>query len=324
MVPLPLTRRCLAAALGLALPATGHAAIVRHAVIGKEGWLFLIWDEPRRVDFARIRQVARTINDAMALLQRAGIQPVISLTPAKSRLYRDMLPEDFLFSADGERRYAVDLEELRRPGTLVPDLATSLAALRRANPQEPLFFKADTHWTAFAAEAAATAVAAEMKQRLQLPVSPRPGTRLGPPVQLQQPRNDLTEALPRPDRARYPLQRFPSRQPVQAAHQAALLEDDSADVAVVGSSYMHPNYNFAAMLSNQLNRPVSLTWKVHSYGPYKTLLEYLGSAGFKRQRPKALVLSLHEVDLVSPADSDAWSEPMDPAAFLAGVRRALG
>ena len=141
---------------------------------------------------------------------------------------------------------------------------------------------------------------------------------------LQQPRNDLTEALPRPDRAKYPLQRYPIHQPVASQGSAALVEDDTADVAVVGSSYMHPSYNFAAMLSNQLGRPASLHWKVHSYGPYRTLLEYLASPGFKRSRPKTLVLSLHEVDLNSAPDSDAWSEPMDTPSYLTAMRRALG
>jgi alginate O-acetyltransferase complex protein AlgJ len=306
--------------LGRAAP----AAIVRHAVIGKDGWLFLVWDEPRRVDFPRIRQVARVINETAEALRRAGIKPVIALTPAKSRVYRDFLPEDFQFSADGQNRYGVVLEELRKSGTLVPDLAPVFAGLRTSQPQELLFFKADTHWTAPGAEAAATQVATQMKASLGLPPSSRPGIRLGPAVMLQQPRNDLTEALPRPDRAKYPLQRYPIHQPVASQGSAALVEDDTADVAVVGSSYMHPSYNFAAMLSNQLGRPASLHWKVHSYGPYRTLLEYLASPGFKRSRPKTLVLSLHEVDLNSAPDSDAWSEPMDTPSYLTAMRRALG
>jgi alginate O-acetyltransferase complex protein AlgJ len=89
---------------------------------------------------------------------------------------------------------------------------------------------------------------------------------------------------------------------------------------------MQPKYNFSYMLSNQLNRPVSLVWKVHQYGPYRTLLIYLESDSFKRLRPKLIVWNFEETDLENlPDRHDAWGQnAMPPQAFMAELHRALG
>jgi alginate O-acetyltransferase complex protein AlgJ len=104
-----------------------------------------------------------------------------------------------------------------------------------------------------------------------------------------------------------------------------MIEDDTADVVVIGNSYMQPKYNFAPALSNQLNRPVSLVWKVHLVGPYKTLLTYLGSESFRQHRPRAIVWNFHEVDMEPMTNSRAaWpQDAMTDEAFLADVRRAV-
>jgi alginate O-acetyltransferase complex protein AlgJ len=273
-----------------------------------------------------MQQVIQVINGAVALLNSAKIETVVVLTPAKARVYREFLPDDFVFSPEADRRYAGAANELRRPGALVPDLATAFAELRKASPGEKIFYNSDTHWTAWGAENAAIEVAKQMKAALRLPPSDKPGTRLGASVIRVHNNNDLSEVLPPKERAEHPAETYPIRQVLAAKGHAALIEDDTADVVVIGNSYMQPEYNFVPMLSNQLNRPIALFWKVHLVGPYKTMLNYLGSDTFRRQRPRAIVWNFHEIDMeIMPDSQSSWTEnAMTGEAFLASVRQALG
>jgi alginate O-acetyltransferase complex protein AlgJ len=306
--------------------ARANATVVNGVLVGKGGWLFLAWDSPDRADLGRVRQVAQLANEAVDILKRANIETAIVLNPAKARIYRDALPDGVRYLPDAERRYAVALEELRRPGTLVPDLDTLFANIRRATPTEDLFFKANTHWTAAGAEAAAVEVAKQIKERFRLPPSSKPGTQLGQYTRTLLERNDLADMLPAPERAKYPLETFGVHQVLNTQGPAALLDEDAADTVVVGNSYMHPEWNFVPMLSNQLKRPVSLVWKVHLVGPYRTLIDYVGSEPFRRQRPKLVVWNLHELDMeCTPNIGAVWGQnAMQAQAFLSDLSRAVG
>lgn len=324
-----ISRRAALAGFGTALatsmaPSAAHAVIVNLVAIGKDGWLFPIWDEVRRVDLKRIKPVVDVVAQAVEIMKKANIQIVFALTPVKSRVYQDMLPVDFKFSPDPERRYTESLTQLRALGTLVPDLFIPLSDLRKAQPAQPLFFKADTHWNATGAEAAATAMAKEMKDKLKLPASAAAGTKLGAATTMTQEKNDLAALLPPADAAKYQLETYPLRAVQPSA--GGLLDDEAADVVVIGNSYMQPRFGFSAMLSNQLNRPVQLVWKVHQYGPYQTLLSYFASDAFKRKKPAVIVWNFHETDMIIPSDrKDGWGQNViAPAAFLDAVRKAVG
>jgi alginate O-acetyltransferase complex protein AlgJ len=325
-----ITRRAILSGLGassvLVTPLRpSAAAIVNLVAIGQSGWLFPVWDEVRRVDLQRIQGVAQLVNQAIGILKQANIEVMIPLTPVKSRVYREFLPDDFKFSSDTDRRYAVILEELRRPGTLVPDLAAQMTNARKTPAGDPLYFKADTHWTAAGAEVVATEVANQVKAKLRLQPSGKPGTRLGPYVTLEQGKNDLADLLPAPEASKYPLETYRIHQAAGGEGQTALIENDAAETVVIGNSYMQPKYGFAAMLSNQLGRPVSLTWKVNQFGPYKTLLIYLKSEAFHLRRPKLMVWQFHESNMTQPPDSrDAWGQnAMAAQTFLTELRQSV-
>jgi alginate O-acetyltransferase complex protein AlgJ len=316
----------LAALAGAALfrPAAAFT-LIKAAVVGKDGWLFLMWDDPRHADARRMQRATQILNTAVQSLKAAGIDTVMLVTPAKARIYSDMLPDDFSFTPEGQRRYAAGLAAIGSAPALAPDLSDSFAALRQNDPATPVFFKADTHWTGLTARATATLVAQQIKDKLKLPPSNKPGTRLGALVTQTQPHNDLLEMLPAAEQAAYPPQTFQTREIVAAKTTAAMLEDDTADVVVVGNSYMQPKYNFAAELSNALDRPVALNWRYHTVGPYRTLLNYLASPGFRKQRPRVIVWNFHELDLmVMPDDDASWGEDaMDAATFLDAVKKAV-
>lgn len=317
------TRRMLiagaAAGAVVGAPPRASAAIDGFVIIGKDDWLFPVFDDLRRLDVARLRSVTQLIIESVAILKRGGIETVLSVTPAKSRIYRDYLPGDYQFAPEVEKRYSMALDLFTKQGILAPDLSTVLLNLRKSQPDVALFFKADTHWTGAGAEPAAIELATQIKAKMRLSPSARPGTVLGPVTTLRQAGNDLSEQLPDALAAKYKPQSYTVHQPVAAG---GLLGDDAADTLLVGNSFMQPKYNFASMLSNQIGRPVSLVWKVHQASPYRTLLGALSG----KPKPKLLVWDFQETDMVAgPDESNIWGpNAMAGDAFLAELRKTVG
>ena len=304
------TRRCLLIAGPVALAAPALAQIRGNLVMGRDGWLFASWEDVRRVSNQRMRPVLQLVNQAVRVLRDAEIAVGISLAPTRARLFADLLPPEFPPNADAGRRYELALEELRRGGAVVPDLLTLFDGLRTSQ-REALFFKADSHWTATGAEFAANDMGRQLREAAPLPASRRPGTRLGNYVNNIH-SGDFLALLPEVDKPRYPPERFRIRQAAASAGggsvEGGLLEDDNADVVIIGNSYMQPYFGYPQVLSAALNRPVSLVWKTARVGPYKTLLDYVTGSQFRANRPKVLIWHLMEGSLEQMPDAASWWE----------------
>ena len=311
--------------LSCLLPTSSNATIQGMVAVGKDDWLFPVWDEVGHVDLKSVDIVADIFTSAFDVIAKANIQVAVLLTPAKSRIYRDKLPDEFRFSADGERRYDVARAALSKTGTLVPDIAALLSRMHAAQPEQDLFFRGDTHWTAAAAEASAVVMAKAIIEKFHLRKSTIAGVPLDVIGRSKQDKNDLAALLSGPERLKYKLETFPIHA-VTDKNVAEMLEPEGADVVVVGNSYMQPRFGFSNMLSNQLARPVSLFWKVHQIGPYATLLQYLASTNFKEHKPTLLVWNIHETDItLAPDRKDGWSlNAMPNVEFISRLHTALG
>jgi alginate O-acetyltransferase complex protein AlgJ len=222
------------------------------------------------------------------------------------------------------QRFTLMVAECIRAGAVVPDLDALFRAQMQRDPAHPLFFKTDTHWTPMGAEVAAVELARMMRAQMQLPPSPRGGTRLGDLRPMQLAAGDLTQHVPPAQRAAYGPEQSLIRQILPPEGAAALIEDDSYDTVVVGTSNVQPRFGFQPVLSNQLVRPVGLSWKPNNLGTYFALLEYLRSDAFKQQRPRALVWNFLEQDMVNTSNNPTWGTgAIAPAVFLNQVRRAV-
>lgn len=324
----PIGRRTalsIAAAAGAGLSPVNALAQRLPIIRGRDGWLFAPWDDVQRVDLTNLPRVCQITSQAAQLIRATGVEVTIALVPAKAMLYHDMLPQGMVVSREARQRYGAARAALTEGGAgLVPDLSLVMQHQRAARPDQRLFFKADTHWTAAGAEVGAAAMSAGIQATMRLPPSTAPGERLGPPVRRTRGRNDLLDFIPAAERRSFPAEEYLIRAPV-ARGAASLLQDDRADVAAVGSSFLHPDFNFAPTLSATLARPVALEWKPQNVGPYQTMLDYLRSQLFRQQRPRLLVWCLLEGAMVIlPTNRSAFPEhAMTANAFLDGVRSAL-
>jgi alginate O-acetyltransferase complex protein AlgJ len=316
-----------AATLALGAPRPSAASIMGLVVVGADGWLYPVWDEVRSFDQNKFNAATKAINSAVAIMKRAGIEAVISLTPVKSRIYPDYMPADFQWSQAALNRYQLSLDVLRQPGTLVPDLDLAMRNARKAKPADLYFFKTDTHWTPLGSEVCAAVISREMLAKFRLPPSAKPGVALGDYMDMIQSKNDLYEQLSAVEKAKLGRERYKIRREVGAdVEKAALVDDDSSDIELIGNSYTQPKYGYPQALSHGLNRPVGLTWRVHQYGSYAILLEYLKSASFKQSRPKVIIWDFEEIDMEGPPEmKDFWGDhAMSTDAFLGAVQKAVG
>lgn len=292
--------------------------------IGSEGWLFPVWDRIQRIDTPALRQVLQTMSESISVLRAAQIQVAICLIPSRKRLMRQYLPAGTTVAADAAQRYSLTIAESIRAGALAPDLDALFRNQMQRSPAHPLFFKTDTHWTPIGAELAAVEMARQMRAQMQFTASSRPGTRLGDLRPMMLAAGDLTQHVPPAQRANFGSEQSLLRQILPAEGPAALLEDDSYDTVVVGTSNVQPRFGFQPVLSNQLVRPVGLAWRPNNVGTYAALLEYLRSDAFRRQRPRVLVWNHLEQDMVNTTSNSAWgAAAIAPAEFIAQLRRAL-
>jgi hypothetical protein len=282
-------------------------------VFGRDGWLFGAWEDVRRVDLNRTRELCRFINAAVAVLSGAGMKVALCITPMKARVYQEFLPPTFQMSPEATQRYGVVMEELARGDAVQVDHATQFAGLRRSS-RDALYFKADIHWTPAGGAAAATDLAKAVKEKAGLPAPRKPGTRLGDYLSMRYESNDLATFLPPDQRSRFPYEQFRVRRIMGAPQGVGLIEEDQADTVIVGNSFMQTGFGFPPMFSNQLDRAVSLAVQVGRFGPYATLLNYLRSDLFRNDRPKLLVWHFLEGNMeVMPDNAGYWGSSAMPA-----------
>ncbi|MGK0673790.1 MAG: hypothetical protein ABWU16_03915 [Halothiobacillaceae bacterium] len=137
---------------------------------GCPGWLFLM-DELKlhhhAAQHARERQdIALRLHEALAA---RGSTLVIALVPDKTRIERDHLC-DLPRPAALEARYDQWVRGLTAAGVTVVDLRAALTSVKQS--QGAAFDRTDTHWNLAGAQAAANAVAAQLKALGFAPASP--------------------------------------------------------------------------------------------------------------------------------------------------------
>ncbi|WP_083237492.1 MULTISPECIES: alginate O-acetyltransferase AlgX-related protein [Burkholderia] len=302
-----------------ALPRAARAASQGGVIEGRDRWLFPAWESYVADDTAACASVADLIGKAAAQLAARQIHCTIVIAPLKARACADKLAAGQAVSAAVQKRDAAIRARAAQAGV---DIVDSDAALAQARTNEDdLYIRADYHWSAHTAEAFALATAERLAR---VPLGPGgEAPTLGPWTE-EVHYGDLAELLP-PERKRaIGKDRFIVR---QAAGDGALVGDDRPAVQVVGNSMVQPYLGFPQRLSNQLERPVGLTWTFGNTGPWKTLVDYLESAAFGNARPRAIVWQFNEGQMAyGPGASGQWDATsiMPDDAWLTRIAKALG
>jgi alginate O-acetyltransferase complex protein AlgJ len=135
---------------------------------------------------------------------------------------------------------------------------------------------------------------------------------------------DLAELLP-PDRQQVAGQEPITIRIIDAA-RAQLLDGTKARVHVVGNSFSMPYLGFPEMLAETLREPVGVTAKFGNAGPWETMIQYLESAEFSTNRPRAIVWQFVEgLFMHGPGATGFWdvASLMSDQTFLRRVAKAV-
>jgi alginate O-acetyltransferase complex protein AlgJ len=310
------------AAIALLMPAWTDAAVARDAVLeGKENWLFAGWESLTLTRPAAEKSSIKLIADVDHILARRNIKLIIAIVPLKPRYYPSLLPDGVAMSDAVQKQYDFLLTELTSAAVTSVDVRDAFKAVV-ANKQE-VFYRADFHWTTFAAEASADQIAAFITGRGPLPGKPGSGMKLGEWINDRH-LGDLAANFLTPERKRaIGPDSYSIRTPANTG--AALLDSESAPVAVVGNSFVQPYFGFPQRLSNMIDRPVSLKWNPGDIGPWATLLQYVQSDEFKNSPLRFLVWQFNEAQLQNGPDAAGeWAAQgvLSPAEWLSRISAA--
>jgi alginate O-acetyltransferase complex protein AlgJ len=270
-------------------------------VLGREGWLYT--DEEFKVEEGyerHIRENLALIGSVYRELAREGISLVVTVVPAKARVYSEFLDGRAPTEAHAEL-YARLLDSLTRSRIPTADLLTPL---RQGKSREPTYFRADTHWTPWGAKLAAartaevvrgTGVAQESASRY---VTRHEATR---PY-----RGDLLSFLPLDP---YFTALLPPPEKIEVVKTAAATQAQSTDlfgdestptIALVGTSYSANSlWNFAGFLTESLGEEVA-NYARQGKGPFVPMLAYLRSDDFRRKPPRLVIWEIPERALAAP------------------------
>lgn len=308
----------LAASLTV-LPVQAQTTII----FGKGGWLFPGWESLTVMDRHGIDNVVSLLADTKVTLASRNVALMVMVVPLKATYYADKLPDGVAISPDVAGQYNYILGRLQQAGIDTVDLRPALKSVQ-SGKQTP-FFRADYHWTAWAAEAAADTMAQAIKARFpRLGGAPGTGDKLGQWV-TQRHLGDLAERFLTPEQQR---QVGPDLYTVRVAAQGGggLLGAGPAPVHVVGNSFVQPYLGFPQKLSNGIDRPVSLTWNPGNVGPWATFLQYVNSPDFAKAPPQVIIWQFNEGPFHSAPDSaDQWDSAslMPPQVWLDRMRSAI-
>jgi alginate O-acetyltransferase complex protein AlgJ len=272
----------------------GFRTARRGAVVGTSGWMFTseefetLPDEEaevlRKIDFVRT---------ASARLERAGVDVVIALVPAKARVCEEHLGR---YRLHAPQRYATVRTALEEADLAVPDL---LATLQGGGGCDRHFLRTDTHWTPDGARAAASAIV-EARREGEASSLPSTGftTTRGEPT----PRaGDLLRYLPLgPFQDHGPAPDLFALETTEMAESgddlAAALFGDAAGppVTLIGTSYsIDPAWNFSGALKQAFQADV-LNLAAEAGGPFAPMIAYLSGPEMAEAPPQLVVWEIPE------------------------------
>lgn len=315
-----------AAILLCCAPAQAAAPVIE----GKDGWLFAGWERSDKIDQPMLAANIKLLQEAQAALAARDVKLLLLVVPSKAPLYPQRLPADAAISADAARRYDEVLLQLERAGVTTLDDRAVLLAVEGApvegddGAKQSAFYRADYHWTAWAAEASAAAVAKLITSRWPLPPATGPGATLGSWSNERHYGDLVANFMSAEDRKRIGRDSYTVRTAPAAA--PGLLDEGPAQVVVVGNSFVQPYLGFPQKLSNALGRPVGLTFNPGNISPWKTLLDALANPAFVQHKPSVVVWQFNEARMETPIDSAAaWDagSAMTPAAWRKRLNTAL-
>lgn len=281
-------------------PVRSAVAVEDYVLRGKNDWLFVRHeiireelDKGAQISFGLIEKLNR-------VLVRNQIALLVVVIPSKIETYAEQLPDDFKVS-----RYMKGFNDslqtvLRAGGVPVIDLKKPLRNAALQNPDLPVFFRLDTHWTPAGALVGAQAIQAGILASPSLKKAfddtPSAQYKLAWTSKKQRTKfRDITTYLPvgAPSYPPDEVLRFHVSKE-HAAPVSLLGELAGGDIGLVGSSFSGDSTGFADALRYALQRDI-VNFAVNAdAGPWVVMRSYLRDDVFQTRPPKLVIWEIPE------------------------------
>ena len=267
--------------------------------IGSRGWLFTNEEiDPIAHADTLYHANLTAINNISDTLKAQGIELVVAIIPAKTRLYRQYLPPEMQPSNIHQALYERIHQDLDKAQIKAPSL---LEPMMKANMQHPVFLSTDTHWTPWGAASVAKALSDFIKEQPLVAVDTK--TFSTEVIEKKPHQGDLLNYLPlspwfdfiNPFTDTIEVKKTTMHIKDDISHtEAALFADTGIEITLVGSSYSaNPLWNFAGALTQHLGADL-LNMAKEGEGPLRPIQEYLQSDEFKNHPPKLVIWEFPE------------------------------
>lgn len=296
-------------ALGVMLLGAANAwADEAPGIAGKDDWLFYRYELSEARDARATDQTIDLIARFNRVLARNGVTLAFTMVPIKARLYAEHLPDPIKLSPYLSGNYERMSKALRDQQVAVLDLNAAFLAAVAKQPEDPLYFRLDTHWAPpgamLAAETIRDGIAQNpaLKQALDAtPVSGYDMARSKRKIRTQS--RDLVEQLPAGAGSYAPEMVTPFNVTrAKAASESLLGATDDPLITLLGSSYSMKWTGFASALRYTLQRDVLDVAVGADRGSWVGMESYLRDDAFQTRRPQLLIWEMPERDMRAPPD----------------------
>lgn len=265
----------------------------RHgAVVGRDGWLFSTEELRPQPSTAQLAAIVTTVSDIATQLRGAGTDLVVVPLPAKIDIYRDLGPDPVFGQALADLHQAFS-RQLTDRGVAVVDARGALL-----NPDTPVFFATDTHWTP---EGAALIAAATQASGTIAPGMFRYDRTPEPARSLT---GDLVGFVTTTDLAPHiglPRETILRAMQSQAGAVPEIFGAAEIDIVLVGTSYSaNPDWGFADALMRSLGRDV-IAMAQEGRGPLTPMQDYLSGPEYRDTPPRVVIWEIPIRYLTDPA-----------------------
>lgn len=131
----------------LCASAMAHAQTESPVIVGKNDWLFVRYGMMHESFQSEVLASIELIKKTNRMLQKANVRLVVLTTPLKMEIYSEYLPDGFEVSRYMKGFNDATLARLSEGGVAVIDLKKTMRQAALENPETPLFYRLDTHWT---------------------------------------------------------------------------------------------------------------------------------------------------------------------------------
>ena len=266
------------------------------AIVGKNDWLFFRHAMVHEALQSEVLASIELIKSVNRMLQKANVRLVVLTAPLKMDIYSEYLPDGFEVSRYMKGFNDATLARLSEGGVAVIDLKKKMRQAALENPENPLYYRLDSHWNHSGIYIAAQTVHQGLladpglkKIYEEIPAVPFTLTWDKKPY-VQSKIRDIVSYLPTGTPAYAPerTKKFSVVRGRDAVSENAKVATQGGELVLAGSSMSGDWLGFPDALRFALQRNVSNFSLNADAGHWSLLRAYLQSNAFQTKRPSLI------------------------------------